>query len=126
MGMIKFDSSGKLILPQSVQRDISEEEGSIIMTRVQVSEKSPAIAQLRIKLGKKKASDRDLMNRIKDQCERYVRYKQASSETKIELGEEEVMIEARGSYDMYLYLQELMMTIKNSHGKAVIRGTWAR
>ncbi len=125
---MKFDSEGNLILPQSVMREKSDEDNGIILNKVQVSEINPAIAQLKIKLGKNIAHHKELIRGIKEQCENYVKYKQASSEIKLESTEETITVQAQGSYDMYSYLKELIMNIKNyDRGKrVVIRGSWVR
>ena len=128
MSFLKFGDDGKLLLTGSMKREKDEEESSIILTKLQVSESSPAKAQLKIRLGRKISGDRKLFTSLREQCEKYVQYKQASSQTNITTTEEEITVESKSSWDMYTYLKELMMNIKNNNygNKVVVRGSWAK
>jgi len=127
MGLLNFGSDGKLILPRAMQIEKDEEENAVILTKVQISEASPAVAQLKVSLGRRLVGNGGIFNSLKDQCEKYYKYKQTSSGTRIDFRENEIIVEARGSWDMYLYLKELMMNIKNNNDfRVVVRGSWAR
>lgn len=127
MGFLNFDNDGRIVLTQVAREEKDEEERSVVLKKFQVSDKSPAIAQLIISMGVKVADSNRIMFLLRDICEKYQKYKQSSSETKMTFSDRKIIVEARGSWDMYSYLQELMMNIKsNQELRVVVRGSWTR
>jgi len=114
---MEFDSEGRIILPGAIKEDIERDSNNIIIERVQVSLKSPAVAQLRIRLGenlKKSVNEATLIKEIYYFCKQFMdrswRFKEVEANTNL-IGST-VVIEARSSMKMYEFLNAVMAEMR--------------
>ena len=132
---MEFDKEGRIILPGSIKEDIERDSESIILERIQVNAKNPAIAQLKIYLGdnlRKRVSEEALINEIYNFCKNFVdrtrRYNDVQSSIKLN-GGNAVIIETRSSFQMYSFLNDIIVEMKelyvNNKGmKVSLRGSY--
>ena len=141
MGKLEFGPDGKLKLPEKELERIEKEKESVILTKIQVSEKLPAIAQLKVELGvnlKEKfegtlfseEDKRRMIKEIRDFCEDWTRDNCTSVESRIWVNSENAVItEARESKFMYTVLTTLAEWIKPTCEQkcfVVMRGSYTR
>lgn len=132
---MEFDKEGRIILPGSIREDIERDSESIILERIQVNAKNPAIAQLKIYLGdnlRRRVNEEALVNEIYNFCKNFVdrtgRYNDVQSSIKLN-GGSSVIIETRSSFQMYSFLNDIIVEMKelyvNNKGiKVSLRGSY--
>ena len=111
--LMEFDSEGRIILPRAIREDIERDSNSIVIERIQVSLKNPAVAQLRIRLGeslKQRVNEEDLIKEIYYFCKQFMErsWKYSEVQTKTDLFGKSVIVEARSSMRMYEFLNAVV------------------
>jgi len=83
---MEFDEQGRIILPGVMKEDQEKEKRSIILEKYQVNVKSPAIAQLKIKLGSELNVNKEhLIGQIHSFCENYLKNSFVKVDAEVEL-----------------------------------------
>jgi len=126
--VMKFDSEGRLILPGEIREELDKEKRGIILTKIQVSAKSPAIAQLKITLGKEVQNTINLMHDMKRFCDAYSRLNFYGVDKDVTSSNDCIYVEARGSFQMYSFLSGLTGGIRErfSNYNIAIKGSWEK
>ena len=134
MGELKFDSNGRLILPDSKVKENEKRERGLIITKFQKNVKNPAIAQLKIKTGKSIENPQEILKEVETMCESYLNSRNSSANAEVIVHNDLVIIESRGSFTMFSILKEVvenlrfwMMNYNKEHNKEyniTIEGTW--
>lgn len=124
---MEFDNEGRIIVPGQVRKDLDKQKIGIILTKTQVSARSPAIAQLRISLGINIPNKNNLMFEIKRFCNAFDRLNFHDVDKDIKSNEDYIIIEAKGSLRMYSFLTGLVGAIRERFNQypITIKGVWA-
>lgn len=113
-----FDSEGRIILPGAVKEDIERDKNSIILHRVQIRKSNPAIAQLKIEIGRSlRIKNPNLIKEIQNFCINFSKYEFARVEPEIRMMGESLIIEVRSHYLMYSFLQRLIDALVDGYKK---------
>lgn len=131
---MEFDEQGRIILPGSIVQDIEQENKAIILEKFQVSVSNPAIAQLKIKVGRQLNTDREmLLKKLYSFCDNYIRNSHVKVDSDIKLIGETVIVETKSSMLMYSFLEDLVGDIRQTYGiyaeygdkyEIVLKGSW--
>ncbi len=117
---MEFDSEGRIVLPGSILEDRARDNESIVIEKVQVNVKNPAIAQLKIRAGKNlRVNEEDLIKEIYNFCKNFMdrsyRYNEVQSSINVSGGS--VIVEARSSFLMYSFLDEIIIEMRELYVK---------
>ena len=129
---MEFDKDGRIILPSSIVEDKMQDSNSIILEKVQVNIKNPAIAQLKIRIGANLKRDEEfLIREIHNYCKNFIDHNQRYNDvdSNIRLTGTSVIIEAKSSFQMYSLLNNIieemhMLYVKNKGIPISIRGSF--
>ncbi len=123
---MEFDENGRLILPENIRADLKKEDDGLVLTKIQVNTNNPAIAQLKIKVGKNIEKPWEILKEIERFCEAFTHARYSSVDTKILVSGEALIVEARSSLQMYSFLSDLIMGLKERMERfdVVVRGSW--
>jgi len=124
---MEFDSEGRLILPGSVKKELDNEKRGIILTKIQVSSKSPAVAQLKIAFGSEAENKINLIHEMRRFVDVYVRLNFHDVDKDVSSFGENIIVESKGSMRMYSFLSGLVVGIRErfSGYNVAIKGNWA-
>ena len=124
---MEFNSEGRLILPGSVKSELDKEKKGIILTKIQVSTKSPAVAQLKIGLGPEAENKINLMHEMKRFCDAFSRLNFPDVDKDVRSIGNNIVVESKGSFRMYSFLSGLIYGIKERFNfyNVGIKGCWA-
>lgn len=123
---MEFDSEGRIIVPGNVRDELDKEKRGIILNKIQVTTRSPAIAQLKINFGKDIPNQNNLMYEMKRFCDAFNRLNFHDVDKEIKSNEGYIIIESKSSLRMYSFLSGMIEGIKERFNNypIVIRGTW--
>jgi len=124
---MEFDSEGRIIIPEHVRDELNKEKKGIILTKIQVSARSPAIAQLKINFGKDLLNQNNLMYEMKRFCDAFTRLNFYEVDKDVKSKGNYIIIESKGSFRMYSFLSGIVGGIRERFNDypIVIKGTWA-
>lgn len=125
---MEFDADGRIILPNSVRMELDKEKRGIILTKTQVSLRSPAIAQLKIAPGKEVPNPSELMYEMKRFCDAFSRLNFSDVNKNITFNNDSISVEAKESLQMYSFLSGLVGGIRErfSTYPVAIKGSWEK
>ena len=127
---MEFDKDGRIILPTEVREEKEREGNSLILTKIQISLKSPAVAHLKIEVGTNLNVDRkSLLDEIANFCEYYAKNNFRDVDSNVLLNSNNVLVVAKSSMLMYSFLNQLAGDIKmryrdNQKYDVVIKGSF--
>lgn len=123
---MEFDSEGRLIVPGAIKKELDNEKRGIILTKIQISSRSPAIAQLKITLGKDIQNQINLMYEMKRFCDAYSRLNFHDVDKDVTMSSESIVVESKGSFRMYSFLSGLVSGIRErfSAYPFAVKGEW--
>jgi len=125
---MEFDSEGRIIVPGNVKRDLDKEKRGIVLTKIQVSARSPAVAQLRISLGNDVQNKKSFRYELKRFCEAYVRLNFHEVDKNIKSNENYIIVESKNSLRIYSFLTGMAGGLRErfSNYPVTIKGSWAK
>lgn len=125
---MEFDSEGRIILPENIRKEMDNEKSGIILTKIQVSARSPAIAQLKITAGINLENPQMLMYEMKRFCDAYIRLNFHEVDNDVTRSEDRIIVVAKGSLRMYSFLSGLVGGIRErfSNYPVAIKGSWEK
>jgi hypothetical protein len=131
---MEFDSQGRIILPGRILEDKERDNDSIILEKVQVNAKNPAIAQLKIQLGqnlKTRFNEEAMIKEIYYFCKQFMdrSYRYNDVQSSINLFGSSVVIETKSSFQMYSFLDAIIeemreLYVNNKGIKVSLRGSY--
>lgn len=116
------------VMKEKDKERVEKDKEKIIFERIQVKENNPAIAQLKITIGEKIPYSKEVLDQIKKYCEKYMKKKYSSVNKDIKNVGPSLVIEARETFKMYSFLQDLEISLKEDiqlYG-VVNKGSWAK
>ena len=113
---MEFDNEGRIILPDSVKQDLENDARSIIITRIQIRQNNPAIAQLKIEIGKNLGDKNpNLMGEIQNFCRNFSKYEFSKVEPEIKIFGNSLIVEVKSHYLMYAFFERLLEALVDGY-----------
>jgi len=123
---MEFDSEGRIVLPGQIKRELECEQEGIILTKIQISARTPAIAQLKITAGKKVLDTGNFFYEMNRFCDEYSRLNFHDVDKDTTRKDYCILVQSKGSLRMYSFLSGLIGGIKErfSNYPVTIKGSW--
>lgn len=132
---MEFDSNGRIILPGLIKEDKERDSGSIIIEKIQVNMKNPAVAQLKVQIGqelKNRINEEALVKEIYYFCKQFMdkSWRFNDVESSIKMIGSSVLIETRSSFQMYGFLEAIIeemreLYVRNKGIGVSVRGEYS-